>query len=56
MNHVDYDYYDDLGRPVISFLKDFKLLDDLDSSEEHSVSPPNFDVYKKPNPDLLVLH
>lgn len=56
MTHVDYDYYDDLGRPVISFLKDFKLLDEPDFEGENNITTPNFELYKKPNPDLLVLH
>lgn len=51
MTHVDYDYFDDIGVPLTTFLKEQKMLN-LNGNNGDYVKP-NFDAFRKQNPDLL---
>ncbi len=51
MDHTEYDYFEDIGAPISSFLKEYNVLDirDIEITEI-----PNFEAFRKPNPDLLM--
>ena len=51
MDHTEYDYFEDIGAPISSFLKEYNILNirNIVTSEI-----PNFEAFRKPNPDLLM--
>jgi hypothetical protein len=53
MTHTEYDYFDDVGAPLSSFLKEYKIID-FDNDEQTTQHRPNFESLKKPTLDLLV--